>query len=95
MRTISESCFRGVTQAFAPLAERRSIDFDVALPDLDLCFFFDADLMEKVFTNLLSNAFKFTEEGGTVRVSLKEVEDSWGALERRGGDRPRQRPRNR
>jgi signal transduction histidine kinase/DNA-binding response OmpR family regulator len=69
---------RGVAEGFTPLAERRSIDFDVALPDLDLCYFFDADLMEKVFTNLLSNAFKFTNDGGTVHVSLNEVEGTEG-----------------
>lgn len=33
------------------------------------------DLLEKVFVNLLSNAFKFTPEGGSVRIELTEEED--------------------
>ena len=32
----------------------------------------DPDLLEKVFFNLLSNAFKFTPEGGSVRIELTE-----------------------
>lgn len=35
----------------------------------------DPDLLEKVFVNLLSNAFKFTPEGGSVRIELTEEED--------------------
>ena len=34
-----------------------------------------SDLLEKVFVNLLSNAFKFTPEGGSVRIELTEEED--------------------
>ena len=35
----------------------------------------DPDLLEKVLVNLLSNAFKFTPEGGSVRIELTEEED--------------------
>lgn len=35
--------------------------------------YFDRDKMEKVFFNLLSNAFKFTEENGKITVSVERV----------------------
>lgn len=61
---------RGVASSFAPLAERKGVAFTTDITTDDLCVFFDADLMEKVIANLLSNAFKFTPEGQAVRVSV-------------------------
>jgi signal transduction histidine kinase/CheY-like chemotaxis protein len=45
---------------------RFDVDCDAALPAVDI----DPDMWEKVVLNLLSNAFKFTFEGG-IRVSLQ------------------------
>lgn len=43
------------------------IETDIA-PDVQVCA--DAELLSLVWNNLLSNAFKFTERGGTVSLSL-------------------------
>jgi signal transduction histidine kinase len=61
---------RDLTQAFAPLADRRGIElgFDAA-PDAHPCRF-DPEKLETLFDNLLSNALKFTLEGGAVAVRL-------------------------
>jgi CheY-like chemotaxis protein len=67
---------KGVTLAFEPLAERQQIDFEFDEPDAPVTVFFDADLLEKVLTNLLSNAFKFTPPGGTVRLVIDPGQDS-------------------
>ena len=49
--------------------EKKNIEFDAELEDR-LMIKADQGLMELVWTNLLSNAFKFTDEGG--QVTLKE-----------------------
>ncbi len=65
---------RTLGDSFMPLAERKKIDFHVEVPDRTVCLFIDADLIEKSLANLLSNAFKFTPEGGAVRFTLEEIE---------------------
>ncbi|MDY7396309.1 two-component regulator propeller domain-containing protein [Aureibaculum sp. 2210JD6-5] len=47
--------------------------FETLLPFSHL--WFDKNQMEKVIYNLLSNAFKFTEEGGTIKLTLTEKEN--------------------
>ena len=50
--------------------ERRNIDFEADLED-SAAVYADAGLTEIVWTNLLSNAFKFTPEGGTVTLTQR------------------------
>ncbi len=62
---------REIALAFTPLAERRRIALAVhALPE-PVIVSFDAEQLEKVLLNLLSNAFKFTDPGGRVEVSVR------------------------
>jgi len=59
---------RRTTERFSAEAARRGLDWQMAL-DSEARVFFDPDLIDKVVSNLLSNALKFTAEGG--RVSLR------------------------
>lgn len=72
---------RDVFQGFAPLAERQGITTEFAVPTEPLPAFIDAELMERVLVNLLSNAFKFTPEGGTIRLSARREPHGWLSLE--------------
>jgi signal transduction histidine kinase/ligand-binding sensor domain-containing protein/CheY-like chemotaxis protein/AraC-like DNA-binding protein len=58
-------------EAFRPLAERRSIALILEVPEAPLAVFADPAHLERVLANLLSNAFKFTRSGGTVRLTLE------------------------
>ncbi|HET9325480.1 MAG TPA: ATP-binding protein [Candidatus Eisenbacteria bacterium] len=72
-----------LAQAFAPLAERKRIAFERRFPEHPLIASFDPPAIEKVFANLLGNAFKFTPEGGHVLWRAGRVDDgtSAGAVE--------------
>lgn len=59
---------QGLVLSFAPLAERKGIALRFESKTAKLLVYFDRDKAEKIFSNLLSNALKFTPEGGEVIV---------------------------
>jgi adenylate cyclase len=58
----------GIVRSFTPSAERSGIRLQAGADDGDVIFYFDAEKLEKVFSNLLSNALKFTPQGGKVHI---------------------------
>ncbi len=64
--------------AFEPVWEEKQIEVETALEE-DVWVEADAELLSLVWSNLLSNAFKFTPQGGCVRVSLT-AEDGCAAV---------------
>lgn len=58
-------------EAFRPLTYRKHIHLEIQVPDDPACTITaDAEKLERIVYNLLSNAFKYTPENGTVRISL-------------------------
>ncbi|WP_367392740.1 response regulator [Lewinella sp. LCG006] len=57
---------RALVYSFESLAERQQIDYEISFPEQLPQAVFDRDKWEKILVNLLSNAFKFTPEGGRV-----------------------------
>jgi signal transduction histidine kinase/ligand-binding sensor domain-containing protein/DNA-binding response OmpR family regulator len=66
---------RSLVSAFAPFAERHEIALTLDVPSARMPVWFDRDLLEKVVVNLLSNAFKFTPVGGSIRVLVCQDQD--------------------
>lgn len=61
---------RAIAYAFESLAVRKQIHFTVETPPQAVNVYYDKDKLEKILTNLLSNAFKFTADEGTIKVRL-------------------------
>lgn len=61
--------FITLTSMFNSLAEDKHINFQVFPENKELVFLFDKERIGHVITNILSNALKYTPEGGTVEAS--------------------------
>ena len=57
-------------ESFKPLAKKRDLHFSFVCEPESIIGFFDADKLDKIMYNLLSNAAKYNKEGGSVQVSL-------------------------
>lgn len=68
---------REVGVSFEDLADEKQISFKFKSNRNELYTYFDQDKIDKIISNLLSNAFKFTAEKGKIRllVSLAESEN--------------------
>ncbi|KPL21251.1 MAG: hypothetical protein AMS23_09590, partial [Bacteroides sp. SM1_62] len=62
---------RAIVLSFLSLAESKDINYEYDLSEIPSLVYFDRDKLEKIFTNLVSNAFKFTDPGGVIQVVLK------------------------
>lgn len=67
----------GSVKSFSDISEKKNIHFNFSSDTEEFYTSFDMDKMEKILFNLLSNAFKFTPEKGSinVRVDCSEIED--------------------
>ncbi len=63
---------RTLLQAFEKTARRRTIQLRFLPSEAMIKAWFDANLLDKVIVNLLSNAFKFTPDQGTITVVLQQ-----------------------
>ncbi|MDM7920775.1 MAG: ATP-binding protein [Pyrinomonadaceae bacterium] len=61
---------RGSCQAMEPAAGSRGIALDFSADRSDVVVFGDANRLQQVFGNIISNAIKFTPEGGRVGVTI-------------------------
>lgn len=65
-----KSFLENINEMFEDVIRRRNITFVFDVEDTDFNIPFDAKKMEKVYTNLMSNAFNHLDKDGTIRVTL-------------------------
>jgi signal transduction histidine kinase len=71
------SFFDELEDAFQVLASQRGVTFEVSLsPELPAEVVWDADRINEVLGNLVSNAFKFTDRYGRVELTVEPVNGS-------------------
>ena len=58
-----------------PLIDQRRHELTVSLPPDTIWLYADVSRLEQVVTNLLSNAAKYTNEGGHIRLSVQQEGD--------------------
>ncbi len=63
---------KGLTMSFESIAEEKDIRLTLEMKIDQAELYFDQDKITKIITNLLSNAFKFTPEGGTITVTVDQ-----------------------
>lgn len=66
------SLVKVAVDSFRSMAQLRRIRLETILEEAHFMNSIDPDKIEKVLYNLLSNAFKFTDDGGQITVSLKQ-----------------------
>lgn len=68
-----------IYESFKNLALDKNIRYQFLAPQEPLFLYFDKNQLEKVIFNLLSNAFKFTPDGGCIKVEVayQNVSRDW------------------
>lgn len=67
-------CLEGWSDSFAATARKKHIHFSFdSMPGKDYHTMADVEKLERIYFNLLSNAFKFTPENGKITVRLSTV----------------------
>jgi len=62
-----------IKESFESISDARVVDFKVTIPQKETLIWIDANRIEKIIFNLLSNAFKFTDDGGIVEFTTETV----------------------
>jgi ligand-binding sensor domain-containing protein/signal transduction histidine kinase/DNA-binding response OmpR family regulator len=68
IETIKEIC-----QTFEERAKEREIEFDLSFNTAFKDAWMDIDKLEKILSNLISNAFKYTPNGGKIQVLVSTI----------------------
>ncbi len=61
---------KSIYNVFLPLSRQKEINFTLLTDQNDIKLYFDTNLFDKVIFNILSNAFKFTDKNGAIKIRV-------------------------
>ncbi|RDC58355.1 hybrid sensor histidine kinase/response regulator [Pedobacter chinensis] len=61
-----------IYNSFTELSRKKNIKFSLVYEENPILLYFDKEQLEKVFFNLISNAFKFTPSGGSITINIQK-----------------------
>ncbi|MCW3804551.1 hybrid sensor histidine kinase/response regulator transcription factor [Plebeiibacterium marinum] len=61
---------KSIYNVFVPLSRQKQINFSLLTDQNDIKLYFDINLFDKVIFNILSNAFKFTDKNGVIKIKI-------------------------
>jgi DNA-binding response OmpR family regulator/two-component sensor histidine kinase len=67
---------RAVVREVDEAARAKGLEFEIIVPTEPVWLYVDREKFEQLLLNLLSNAFKFTDKGGHIAVSVREGDGS-------------------
>ncbi len=70
-----------IKEAFNELADRKNISFTMSTSLNEQLLYFDRDKVDKILFNLLSNAFKFTSQSGSIDININKVHHVFNGVE--------------
>jgi signal transduction histidine kinase/ligand-binding sensor domain-containing protein/DNA-binding response OmpR family regulator len=65
---------QSIYNSFVSLTDKKSIRFNFESNSHALHVCFDKDIIDKILSNLISNAYKFTDYNGVIKLSIDQVE---------------------
>lgn len=66
---------RNVYLSFNEMAGSRNIDYSFSTKEKSLAVWFDPVQLQKVFYNLISNAFKYSKDGASIRIKVENTSE--------------------
>ncbi|NQV16376.1 response regulator [bacterium] len=67
---------KGIVHSFSSMAEGKQIKLSFNSEYEDIQLYYEKDVIVKIISNLMSNALKFTDSGGTVQVEVLKSQDT-------------------
>jgi signal transduction histidine kinase/DNA-binding response OmpR family regulator len=67
-----------IVYSFQSFAERKNVSVNFSSEQEEIIIYVDGDKIDKILNNILSNAIKFTRQGGYVNVNLFKDKDNIG-----------------
>ena len=64
---------KGLVREFESITEQRDISLKLIIEKENIDAYFDKEKMERIITNVMSNAIKFTPQGGRITVKISET----------------------